>query len=300
MEKFDAEGLKKICVSKDMPFSNFLGAVALEEVVKRISESDFRDYLWLQNSRQLNEEQYKQKIELTLEYDYVVRKADKQRGIFPGEPFSKELAEIFLNQVFARNREKVFDFKWEIQSIRHYAQLGLDAFIDGMQVPITIKIYPLTEERVLPRKEELKLMLGENKKAIFYSFPAESLLAEKFIEIAVKLELIRSLENYYDIYRILNRDSVDGRKVKDHIEELCREFRVPKDGRRLSAILEYRDYTYMKKRWKTYLRSMHTSTPSWEDVMERFGKFYQPIWEAVIADDIFFGDWMPELGRFLG
>ena len=64
-------------------------------------------------------------------------------------------------------------------------------------------------------------------------------------------------------------------------------------------IVSYRDYTYMKKKWKVFLRSIKEKEPQWEAVIERFLCFFEPIWQAVIEDLVFFGDWMPELNRFL-
>ena len=34
--------------------------------------------------------------------------------------------------------------------------------------------------------------------------------------------------------------------------------------------------------------------------MKKFQSFMKPLWHAVCCDEIFFDDWMPELGRYLG
>ena len=34
--------------------------------------------------------------------------------------------------------------------------------------------------------------------------------------------------------------------------------------------------------------------------MECFHHFLGDMWEAVCRDEVFFGDWMPDLARFLG
>ena len=67
----------------------------------------------------------------------------------------------------------------------------------------------------------------------------------------------------------------------------------------MDMVKTYKDYTFMKKKWKVFLRSIHSKEPAWEQVMERFVSFFEPIWKAVAEDFIFFGDWMPELNRFL-
>lgn len=55
----------------------------------------------------------------------------------------------------------------------------------------------------------------------------------------------------------------------------------------------------MKKRWIKYLRSQKKQEPSWEEVMALLSEFLPRIWNSVCRDEVFLGDWMPELGRFL-
>ena len=69
------------------------------------------------------------------------------------------------------------------------------------------------------------------------------------------------------------------------------------------ADFSYRDYPYMKKRWEKFCRHSAiagTETLKWEKEMECFHHFLGDMWEAVCRDEVFFGDWMPELARFLG
>ena len=39
--------------------------------------------------------------------------------------------------------------------------------------------------------------------------------------------------------------------------------------------------------------------PEWKDLSKKVFRFFLPIWNASARDEIFFGDWMPELGRYL-
>ena len=68
---------------------------------------------------------------------------------------------------------------------------------------------------------------------------------------------------------------------------------------RFEILAGYREYAYMKRKWKAFLRSIHSKEPSWTVTMDRFLQFFGPIWKAIVEDTVFFGDWMPELGRFL-
>lgn len=77
----------------------------------------------------------------------------------------------------------------------------------------------------------------------------------------------------------------------------------PDMGARGADFFHTRDYPYMKKRWEKFCRHSAiagTETLKWEEEMECFHHFLGDMWEAVCRDEVFFGDWMPELARFLG
>lgn len=79
-------------------------------------------------------------------------------------------------------------------------------------------------------------------------------MAENFVEILEKMELINDLSCYEEIYGILKKEALDGRKVEQQIIEIGtkRELFFGKD--RLDTVLHYKDYTYMKRKWTAYLK----------------------------------------------
>ena len=99
--------------------------------------------------------------------------------------------------------------------------------------------------------------------------------------------------------QILKKEALDGRKVEQQIIEIGtkRELFFGKD--RLDTVLRYKDYTYMKRKWTAYLKRERKKEPDWVEVMILLEAFFPPVWRAIIRDEIFIGDWMPELCRFL-
>ena len=69
--------------------------------------------------------------------------------------------------------------------------------------------------------------------------------------------------------------------------------------KRMEQITSYKEYGYMKKKWMQYCRTRNGEVVSWEQLMDRLLIFLTPLWKALCEDEIFFDDWMPELGRFL-
>ncbi len=283
---------------ENIPFSDLLGGAVLEEAVRRISASEYRENLWLRNGTVLGKEQYEKNLVLSLEYDYVIQKRKKTDLDKSEQTFLTELSEYLKEEIFAGDGYGV-QFQVKPKLLRKHLQLQIQAELEEMQIPITIKIYLLFDNKKIPRKESFTSIMFPKITVFYYSYPTEGFLAEKFIEIITKLELIQNLGAYYDIYCLLEHASVDGRKVKEYIEEQCEKIQIPKEKSRLDMIAEYRNYTYMKKKWKVFLRSINSKEPEWEQVIERFLQFFEPIWQAILDDLVFFGDWMPELNRFL-
>ena len=69
--------------------------------------------------------------------------------------------------------------------------------------------------------------------------------------------------------------------------------------KRIEMLESYDTYTYMKKRWEKYVRKQGMENVSWETVLHRIVLFLRPVWNAMCRDEVFFGDWMPDLERYL-
>lgn len=117
------------------------------------------------------------------------------------------------------------------------------------------------------------------------------------------MELIPDMEIYREVFFILRNETLNGRHVCELLEDMCKTEEMIPDMERAEQIFSYRDYPYMKKRWEKFCRHSAiagTETLKWEEEMECFHHFLGDMWEAVCRDEVFFGDWMPELARFLG
>ena len=117
------------------------------------------------------------------------------------------------------------------------------------------------------------------------------------------MELIPDMEIYREVFFILRNETLNGRHVCELLEDMCKTEEMIPDMERAEQIFSYRDYPYMKKRWEKFCRHSAiagTETLKWEKEMECFHHFLGDMWEAVCRDEVFFGDWMPELARFLG
>lgn len=273
-------------------FSGLLGGAVLEEVVRRIGASEYKEKLWLRNEKVLGKEQYRKKLLLSLEYEYAAANPEESECL-------SELADALKQKVFEGNFDFGISFTQQNAVLKKCLKLCLNAELEEMITPVSVKIYPVREGKKHPEQNHFSCTLFPDVTAAYYRCPAEGLLAERYLEIVTRLELIRDMEAYYDIYRLLERERVDARKVKEYIEESCGALASGQKEMLPDVIAGYKNYGFMKKKWKMFLRSINSREPSWEMAVERFSKFFGPIWQAILGDFVFFGDWMPELNRFL-
>ncbi len=139
----------------------------------------------------------------------------------------------------------------------------------------------------------------EKKCAVYQHFPVETYLAEQLFSILKFLELIPSMEVYDTTFRLLEQETVDGRHIYETLSFLCGNEEVIPQEKRIEMLESYDTYTYMKKRWEKYVRKQGIENVSWEIVLHRIVLFLRPVWNAMCRDEVFFGDWMPDLERYL-
>lgn len=298
-EQLSYEMLLEKSKETGISFSNVLGGAVLEEIVRRISVSELGENLWLRSGTVLGIKQYKKNLVLTLEYIYIIFKLNRKNKEMTDQMFLTELQSNLSEKVFLEKHDYGIHFELKSKIQKKNLMFQLVATLGEMKVPVAVKVHLLRDEKKIPKKENFTCMMFPKITIYYNSYPAEGYLAEKYMEIITKLELIQDIGAYYDIYYLLEKESVDGRKVREYIEDKCEELKIAKEKDRLEMIAGYKNYTYMKKKWKVFLRSINSKEPSWEKAVERFINFFEPIWRAILEDMAFFGDWMPDLNRFL-
>lgn len=306
------EDLKQKSRELAIPFSNLLAGYMLEELMRRISESEFAEYLWLKNDGMFGAEQYRRKNILTLEFVYRTNERVIEKGtLAAGQKLSLKLSYMMLLQLLQEGQAS--DTAWLGKAVltQEGAELELTGELAHMKVPIFIKLTESTEEEIgLPKEKTLIPVMGQKREIPYLCAPAEYVLAEFLYRILRDMELISDMEPYAQAYGILSQEPLSGRRVREALAGLCRRGGLKQRKERAEELFSYRDYTYMRKRWEKYVRhhpifleadgdADAQEAVSWEAVMDRLEPFLSEIWRAVCRDEVFFGDWMPDLKRFL-
>lgn len=287
----------------NIALSDLLYGYVVEDLMIRITKSSFYNYLWLTNERALGEVAYKKVSKesisfLYMEHPKVFMKQTKEAG----DHLDKELLEDFFKEIFSGDvkgidERIVWSYSYEITD--SMIRLGLQARLMEMQVPVNVSIESEVFHVQQPKKKELALLFEEKKTCTYFSYSKESVLTESLFEIIHKLELISNMEHYDVVNEILMTQSVSGRHVLEELKEMTEKSPKMISMKRMEQITSYKEYGYMKKKWMQYCRTRNGEVVSWEQLMDRLLIFLTPLWKALCEDEIFFDDWMPELGRFL-
>lgn len=248
---------------------NVLTGQIRDLVLKKILESGYKDKLWMK--KKLEPEQIEQGL-----------------IFYPAENNQKEMIEQ-LRELF---QKEIVEGKSMPFSVETKNRVYLEIEMEKYRIPFFIEVQPYKEVFSYPIEEQLD-------KLVYYRFPTEEYLAQGFYEIFNKLELLNDLSWYKEIYDILLTEAVDGRKVRDCLAKFLEKKKIPSFEKRLDTIKSYENYGYMKKKWKNEKKRQSKEMPEWNQVVALLVTFISPIFDAIIKDEIFFEDWMPQLGRYL-
>lgn len=296
----DKMSLKAKSERLGIPFSAVLEAYIVESFRYLLAESVFADFLWLKNAHQMEKEQWGKRSGLTLEFAYLTdARAAKKPGFAPGQELSLKMGYVMLAYIL--KKEKTPEIRWRGRAAMRgeLLELVVTGEFEEMTVPLVIHITTLRDANAVPVKREYPLLLRTDGVIVCPEYPTANILVEKIIAIMRDMELLQDMGAYDTVYRLLCSEAVDGRYIVERVRAAFQQAEIVPGGERLDEILAYKEYSYMKKRWKRYLRSQKKQEPAWEEVMGLLSEFLPRIWHSVCRDEVFLGDWMPELGRFL-
>jgi len=269
----------------NIPFKNLLSAAVAEIIVEVLAAGKYCNELYLCNASDFNQDNYKNHSIGNIYYEFVRDLDDKMTILYMRD---------ILKELMAKGALEAFVINGSVDE----TGISLKVTVDEMYVPLHI-YFNRHRAANEPEKITIDLIAYENRRVEVLTNPVEEELAKHLVEIVDKLELINNMDHYYNTYEILTTRPINGRKVKDRLANLLQEKKIEVDDTRINMLAGYRDYTYMKKKWKVELRQKKKSEPQWTDINDCLISFLRPIWEASEKNQIFLGDWMPQLKRFL-
>ena len=288
MSKKSLSAVKAKSEELKIPYENLLSAFVIEEAVTAVCESDEAENFRLKNNSILSLEYYRRKAPTRLEYMILSEEELTVRNVI------HRMSKIFQNE-----KKAELWWKYRVEKEDEGICVYLSAKIEELQIPVQLVLEQEKEEPSDPSHEELHPFLEEERSVEYLHYPMEGILAEHFIRIMRDMELINDIGSYYILYELLSKEMNSSRKVTEQIESLAKEQRIPLKKERFDMFEGYQSSSYMKKKWKSYLKKEKKKTPSFEEVMKVMIAYYRPIWDSLVEGNYYLGDWMPELMRYL-
>lgn len=288
MSKKSLSAVKAKSEELKIPYENLLSAFVIEEAVTAVCESDEAENFRLKNNSILSLEYYRRKAPTRLEYMILSEEELTVRNVI------HRMSKIFQNE-----KKAELWWKYRVEKEDEGICVYLSAKIEELQIPVQLVLEQEKEEPSDPSHEELHPFLEEERSVEYLHYPMEGILAEHFIRIMRGMELINDIGSYYILYELLSKEMNSSRKVTEQIESLAKEQKIPLKKERFEMFEGYQSSSYMKKKWKSYLKKEKKKTPSFEEVMKVMIAYYRPIWDSLAEGNYYLGDWMPELMRYL-
>ncbi len=271
-----------------------LRTVVNEEVMARLATSKFGPVLWL-TSYVAKDGNYGKRLSYFYRRDSKVLRAD---GFAPGQDLNAPgFALSFLSYI------KVLmapDFIVEEKSLAlHKGRLTaeLSVSIEAMHTPLILTFVENAED-IFPEKTEFTPRFG-GKTVELFTYPFENICADDYGDILARLEFMNDLSPFEEIYSIITANACDGTGFLVRLRASCEQRNVPFTASRLEKFRELAENKALIKKWDKRQKKASGTPVAWPDLIGTLYAFLSPVWEAILEEKVFFGDWMPELSRYL-
>ncbi len=271
-----------------------LRIVVNEEVMVRLAASKFGPVLWL-TSYVSKDGSYQKRLSYFYRRDSKVLRAD---GFAPGQDLNAPgFALSFLSYI------KVLmapDFIVEEKSLalhKGFLTAELSISIEAMHTPLILTFVENGED-IFPEKTAFTPRFGGRTVELF-TYPFENICADDFGMILSRLEFMNDPAPFEEIYSIITANACDGTGFLVRLRASCEQRNVPFTASRLEKFRALGGNKALIKKWDKRQKKAAGAPVAWPDMIEGLYAFLAPVWEAVLENRVFFGDWMPELGRYL-
>lgn len=287
--------LTKYAEENHLPFAQVFGWYVMGLFLVLLRKNHFLEQMWLVTPSVLDPSKDCHVLEEGLRFYYTEdERITKSDGFVPGCEMKSDFRERLLMKLQMDAREMKLPL--EIKSIG--AKERVEVHYDGMYVPLKFQIQK-AQRGIFPIEDELEFFGCKERKISILRYPSEEAAADHVDVIMEKLELLNEMEEYLSLYELVSTTPMSGRDVSEAVgRRLCQSGRSAK-RKTYELWASYSNSPFLRKKWKVLLRRHHMKSPTWEEVHSQLSLFIKPVWETLEKEDIFFGDWMPQLGRYL-
>ncbi len=289
-----AGDIAKIVRESGRKTEDVLRTVVVEEVMARLAGSKFGRCLWLASYVPKGGNVQK-RVSYYYRKDISVTRAD---GFVPGQSLGAPgFVSAFLSYIEVLMAP---DFRLEEKSIAAhrgvlYAEFSVS--IEAMHTPLVL-YFVENDEDLAPEKITFAPRYGGRAVDLF-TYPFENICADDYGILLSRLEFVNNLEPFAELYGIVSQNACDGTAFQVRLRAVCHENNIPFTVSRLGKFGGLRENKSFAKKWDKRRKKAPDADIPWSDVIDTLYAFAEPVWKACMEDTVFFGDWMPELSRYL-
>ena len=272
--------VKNISEERHIPYPNVLIYIMKCEVVKGILSCEGRTSL-------LKEPKLKDGI--------LNPKEDNKLSVYVEDITNEEIVSAIQAEMLKT------DILFEgYKTLRDRIEIVLS--LDKAREAFVIEKHKVEEGTIYPDVHLIEDLLKPNKPIEISLYQPEERVCNLIFPILEKLELMNDMEVYYEIDDILSNEPLDGLKLFKTFEREVekRGISLDKLSDRVSKFSKYEGNTFLRKKWKAYLRVNRLGKKEWKLVQKETLAFIEPLVTAMKNNSVFIDSWLPELGRYLG
>ncbi|MCR4956977.1 MAG: hypothetical protein K6A30_09885 [Lachnospiraceae bacterium] len=214
----------------------------------------------------------------------------------------KQLYLSIREDVTEQDLKKIFkehlDNYWMTKEANGYL-VKTEVPFDKLSIQIQIMIEYTDEKKAKLTEKKVRLIYENDRSINLICYYPEAELAELFIMLYKDLELLRDVDILEVMYQYAKEYSINGKYLSLYMEEELKALGTEINEKILADIQTTMKNKALGLRYKGYLRSQKRTEPSFETIRALLEKLFGPILTYMIKEEIFFGDWLPELERYL-
>lgn len=269
--------------SLSIPYENLLAGCAIEKVIEQLFSDKEKENFALAGASCLGMSYYQKCLPKRIALRYFEKEG------YPDLIYNS-LCTNFLETGIELDLDRLIEKKEELKVI-------VKVPIEQIVIEIELELKPAILGKSYGARESIQSILGNNRKISYFNYAREGEIAEKIEHCFYYMELIPEMETYSELFHLLEHQVLQGRKVRDCLYKINTKGIFTKERR--EEYLSYHENRELEERWMNYSKRMKMNELTWKEVINKCNRFIQPIAKSLEEEDLFFGDWMPELERFM-
>lgn len=258
-----------------IPYQNLLVGSSKEWILERLFSESKIDSLYLKRSSQIG----------LLSYSTGCHKALYFSATKPLSQILQELQDIFDSLEVIKNENEL--------------EIIVQVPFDKLNLGITMHISSCEVKKAQTYTLFCHLIYENEKIIEIPCFYPEAELAEYFCVMYNQMELFLDVEVLEIIYVYATTKKLNGKYLSIYLEEELNKQEKSFTEEKKKQFFEALQVKALQKRYKGYLRSQKRVSPSFEEIECIMKKLFEPVLDSMAKQEIFFGDWIPELERYL-